>query len=179
MAITGSLPTAFMKHFWSRCHSVDIILLPSLFAALLLILGLSAVRVHGVSMEPVLQDRQTIFVNRLAYGLHLPSSLGYLLSWGAPRGGEVIMFEHPESGYLSVKRSVLGPGDSIRLSGDRLFADNRSWRVTPRAASQLAGKSEIPAGYVFVVGENSSESSDSRDFGLVPISKVLGRVVVP
>ncbi|MFO8064140.1 MAG: signal peptidase I [Spirochaetia bacterium] len=168
-----------MKHFRSRCRSVDIILWPSLFAALLLILGLSAVQVHGTSMEPVLQDRQTVFVNRFAYGLHLPSTVGYLLFWGAPAAGEVIMFEHPRGGHLSVKRSVLGPGDSIQLSGDRLYADNRSWRVTPLAASQLAGRSEIPAGYVFVVGENSSESSDSRDFGLVPISKVRGRVMTP
>ena len=35
---------------------------------------------------------------------------------------------------------------------------------------------EIPEGYIFVMGDNREGSSDSREFGCIPLDKVEGRV---
>jgi signal peptidase I len=168
-----------MKHLVSRNRSVDIILWPSLLAALLLLLGFDAVAVQGPSMEPVLQDRQTVFVNRLAYGLRMPGRLGYILSWDEPSPGDLVVFRHPAGGHLAVKRCLLGPGEPVRVTRDRLYAQERSFRVTPPVVRQLEGRDRVPAGHVFVIGENPAASSDSRDFGLLPISEIHGRVLIP
>jgi signal peptidase I len=166
-----------MKRFLSAHTSVHIVLWPSLLAALTLAITVDAVTVRGPSMEPALADNQTVFVNRLAYGLRLPAGMGYLVTWGTPRSGELVVFEHPRAGRLAVKRCLLAPGDAVRVTRERLYAEDDSWRVTPEIVSQLTGRDRIPEGYVFVLGENPAASSDSRDFGLVPMSVVHGRVL--
>jgi signal peptidase I len=168
-----------VKRLLSRSRSVDIILWPTLLAAVLLFVGFDAISVNGPSMEPELSHRQTVFVNRLAYGLRAPAGMGYIVSWKAPRPGELVVFRHPTGGDLAVKRCLLAPGDPVRVTRDRLHADGGSFRVTPPVVMQLEGRSAIPPGYVFVLGENLAASSDSRDFGLLPISEIYGRVIIP
>ena len=143
----------------------------------MLFIAVDAVTVSGPSMEPALSDNQTVFVNRLAYGLRSPAGMGYLVRWGTPKSGELLVFEHPREGRLAVKRCLLVPGDAVKVTRERLYAEDHSWRVTPEIVSQLTGRDRIPNGYVFVVGENPAASSDSRDFGLVPLSVVHGRIV--
>ena len=169
-----------MKHLLSRHTSVDIILWPTVLALAALLLGFDAVSVRGPSMEPSLRDGQTVFVNRLAYGLRGPGEMGYIIRWGAPLPGELVVFRHPNGGHLAVKRCLLAPGDAVRATPDRLYiTDGRSFRITSDLSLQLDGRSEIPVDSVFLLGENLSASSDSRGFGLLPVSEVHGRVIIP
>lgn len=169
-----------MKQLLSRHTTVDIILWPTVIALAALLLGFDAVSVRGPSMEPLLSDGQTVFVNRLAYGLRGPGEMGYIVPWGTPLPGHLLVFRHPNGGRLAVKRCLLGPGDAVRATPDRLhIADGRSFRITSELSLQLEGRTEIPGGFVFLLGENLAASSDSRDFGLLPVSEVHGRVVVP
>ena len=102
--------------------------------------------------------------------------MGYIVSWGTPVAGEIVVFRHPSGGHLAVKRCILGPNTPVRVAQNRLHAGKQSFRVTPTVVGQLEGLSRIPEGYLFVVGENRASSSDSRDFGLLPVSAVHGRV---
>lgn len=130
-------------------------------------------------MEPSLRDRQTVFVNRLAYGLKGPRDMGYVVVWGGPRPGDVLVFEHPYGGRLAVKRCLLVPGDEVRVTRQRLYADDHSWRITPEVRAQLGGRNKIPEGFVFVLGENLSASVDSRVYGLIPVARIHGKVLGP
>ena len=169
-----------MKHLLSRRSSVDIILWPSVLALGALLLGFDALTIRGPSMEPSLRDGQTVFVNRLAYGLRGPGEMGYIVSWETPLPGHLVVFRHPSSGRPAVKRCLLRPGDVVRATRDRLYtADGRSLRITSELSRQLQGRTEIPEGFVFLLGENPAASSDSRDFGLLPVSEVFGRVIIP
>ena len=115
---------------------------------------------------------------------------------GAVRRGDVAIFTYPNDRTLYyVKRIVALPGDRVRMlgrgvvvNGQALTADpdaplqteragSRSWQVQGAATmADAAGERTVPPGHVFVLGDNRSASTDSRQFGAVPLADVVGRV---
>lgn len=68
----------------------------------------SAVRVSGISMLPTLQDKQIIFVNKMAY-------------WkNAPQNGDIVIVREPIDNIQVVKRIVGTPGTAITIE-DKTF----------------------------------------------------------
>lgn len=112
-------------------------------------------------MEPTLKPGQVILINRLSYGLYLPFLKRYIAFWRQPEKGDILVLFHPEESTLVVKRCVAGEGDMIEHTIARLFSINTT----------------IPDGYLFVLGDNRPNSIDSREYGLIPMSSVYGRVV--
>jgi len=81
----------------------------------------------------------------------------------APSRGDVLAFTIPLPGGESrvfVKRCLAGPGD-----------------IVPPGLGQAAGTVMPPDRY-FMVGDNRAESRDSRSFGPVPRSAIVGRAVL-
>jgi signal peptidase I len=73
-------------------------------------------RVRSGAMEPTILPGDVLFVQRLAYGLRLPFTHRVVLEGGAPRRGDLIVFEGPrDPGNDYVKRVVGVPGDVIEL----------------------------------------------------------------
>ena len=97
---------------------------------------------EGNSMVPTIKPGAILPVCRVSYGIRLPGSNTYLLQWGLPRMGDVVVFYTP-LGEVAVKRC----GECL---SDGLF-------------------------YAF--GDNSSQSYDSRNYGPVPKSHIIGRVL--
>ncbi|MFN3369952.1 MAG: signal peptidase I [Sphingomonadaceae bacterium] len=119
------------------------------------------------------------------------------------RPGDVVVFAGPQ-GQDYVKRVVATGGDRVELIGGRLVVNGlrvgcaptgpgicreqlpngRSHRIRPDGTGSLADHPEIlvPAGHLFLLGDNRGASADSRlpraagGLGLVPESAVLGRV---
>ena len=125
-------------------------------------------QVSGPSMTPSVSSGEWMLVNTLAY------------KFATPHRGDVVAFYHdgvtPE---LYIKRVVGLPGDRIRIdrgavfvNGDRLaepyvrFSDDRS-----------IGELTVPAGDVYVLGDNRAVSVDSRTFGPVPESELMGKAL--
>ena len=95
--------------------------------------------------------------------------------------GDVVVFRDPaDSRRLSVKRVIGLPGDLVESRDGRVFVSGRAvagtWGTHPPSA-QIPPQI-VPGGYLFVLGDNRVESWDSRHWGPLPASLVVGRARV-
>ncbi|NNM66799.1 MAG: signal peptidase I [Spirochaetales bacterium] len=134
-------------------------------------------QVSGPSMKPRYHSGQIIFINRWAYGLPNPIIGGYWWFWKAPRIGDPVILKDPADGKLIVKRIAGVSGTTLRVMGKKLLIGQRVVPLSDAEAYWLSSVSNVPSGMVFVLGDNSSVSEDSRDWGFIPQTQVLGRLL--
>lgn len=159
-------------------------------AVLLRTFVVQAFEIPSESMLPTLETDDRIVVNQLSY------------SFGDVQRGEVVVFERPPSmparvgdaDYL-VKRVIGLPGDAVRLfegdvwvNGERLVEtgyifDEASTRPTNVVIPGCEGggtadSCTVPDGFVFVLGDNRTNSTDSRVAGPIDTDLLVGRAVV-
>lgn len=126
------------------------------------------VRVDGLSMMPTLQDGEFVLVNRLAYRL------------GSPSRGDIIVFRSTTQPGLDLIKRIIGkPGDNIEIGGGNVSVNgatlNEAYISEP---PHYSGTWSVPAGYLFVLGDNRNDSSDSHAWGLLPLQNVLGKATL-
>jgi signal peptidase I len=147
-----------------------------------------AFKIPSGSMLPTLQIGDHILVNKFIYGprLEVPLtqwSLGHLPGFREPRVGDVIVFIYPkERDKDFIKRVVAIAGQTIEVHGTAMTIDGKPV-ADPNAHYEKRehvdfGPFTVPAGYVFVMGDNRDESYDSRFWGPVPIDDVKGLAMV-
>jgi signal peptidase I len=117
--------------------------------------------IHQISMRPTLEEGDRILLNRLSYHFREPAR------------GDIIVLRSPVTdGEDLVKRIVAVAGDRVSVLGGTLYV-NGAAQAEPYVLEQgFEGElpeKVIPAGDVFVMGDNRNNSGDSRLFG--PISK--------
>lgn len=157
------------------------VLMPVLAAVVLMLLLrvilLDVVRVQGHSMEPTLHPGEVLFVSRWTYGLQTPFFNDYLMLWHQPRRGDLVVFQNPLDGVLVVKRCVALEGDRIRVENNTMHIGKTTVQLTKSEARRFERYVSVPPGTVFVLGDNRAISEDSREYGFVPISRLIGRVI--
>jgi signal peptidase I len=135
--------------------------------------------IPSASMEPTLHgcpgcNADRLLVDKLSYHLH------------AVHRGDVVVFSRPPKVPSTdadlVKRVIGLPGESVRASGGIVYIDNRAL-TEPYVAPDCHGTSNfgpttVPSGDVFVMGDNRCDSEDSRFFGPIPKSTIVGRAFV-
>ncbi len=138
---------------------------------------LDAVVVEGRSMLPLLRSGSIVLVLRCAYGIKNPLGPGYFARWAAPRRGELVAAANPRDGRVVVKRvAAVGPAE-LAVAAGRLVGPAVDVPLDASAAARLGDAARIPAGSVFLLGDNSPESVDSRDYGAVPVDLLYGRAL--
>jgi len=131
------------------------------------ILDWQLVRVRGTSMQPALDHGAWVIVSRAAYHRD------------PPRRFDVVRLADPRRpGAWAIKRVVGLPGEEVVLGPAGLVIDGE--RVvephSPAAGRAPAGPWSVGVGQVFVLGDNRDNSTDSRDYGPIPLTSLTGRV---
>jgi len=90
----------------------------------------------------------------------------------------VVAAFNPRDGLPVVKRvAAVGPR-SLSVVAGRLLGPALDAPLSPDQERRLGSGLELPALYLFLLGDNPPESLDSRDYGGVPIEAVSGRVLL-
>jgi signal peptidase I len=156
----------------SGCFSFVIDVLETLVLSLILFVVINAIsariRVDGSSMEPTLHTGEFVIVNKLAYKLSKPAL------------GDIIVFHFPRDPKQEYIKRVIGlPGDQVTIQEGKVYVNGQEI-VEPyiSAPPVYPGNSwQVPAGQLFVLGDNRNNSSDSHNWGTVPMDYVVGKAL--
>ena len=146
------------------------------------------------SMYPTLHDGDRVMVNKLSYKVH-----------GVHRG-DIVVFNRPnckgkelpswatcnEGNEIKdlIKRVIGLPGDTIELRSGTVYVNGRALKesyvfkdanghaVQSLPICAFPGSYKVPDGDVFVMGDNRTNSTDSRCFGPIHKSTIVGRAFI-
>lgn len=146
-----------------------------------------------LGMVPTASMERTVLVGdhllwlKLPYGPNIPFTNYRLPQLRAPKPGEIVAFRSPiEPDAIYLKRVIAVAGDVVEIRRSVLFINgapmpeyyanvraNRRWswqeNISPR---------RVPAGSLFVMGDNRDNSEDSRYFGPIAVKDVVGEPIV-
>jgi signal peptidase I len=150
-------------------------------AYLIQLTSLQAFSIPSKSMLPTLHEGDRVLVNKWSYRLH-----------DIHRGDVVVFARPPEVTDTRIddliKRVVGLPGEEITIDGGRVLVDGEAidepylasgTRTDPGPlACAPEDPCKVPDGEIWVMGDNRTNSEDSRWFGSIPESTVVGRASV-
>jgi signal peptidase I len=128
------------------------------------------------SMYPTLKVKDRLLVEKLAY------------QYRDVRRGEIIVFKTPKSVQVRnndkiedfVKRVVGLPGETVEIKSNVVLINGKPLNEPYLPKGTVTGNDQrivIPIDEYFVMGDNRGDSFDSRGWGTVPRSMIVGRVL--
>lgn len=166
-------------------ETVVVVVIAVVVAVVLRTFFVATYSIPSGSMEPTLNIGDRILVDKLAYDLH-----------GIGRG-DIIVFSTPKDEHCAgppvadlVKRVIGLAGETISLSGGQVAINGKviaePWLPASVQRQTAPGPStapyalnqpfKVPAGDVYVMGDNRTESCDSRYWGPIKTSSIVGKV---
>lgn len=191
-AVEGSEDKKARKSFWRELPLLVLIAL--IVAVVIKTFLVQAFFIESGSMRDTLIEGDRVMVNKLSY------------RFGEPERADVIVFDPPggngndgeslpskvlrnvaESIGLSqpasefIKRVIATEGETIEIRDNQVVVDGTAL-VEPYLDANVRmpdfGPETVPDNHVFVMGDNRSQSRDSRFFGSIPTNTIVGRAFV-
>lgn len=131
-------------------------------------------QVSGNSMHPTFLDKQYILTNIIT------------LKLAPPKQGDVIVFKAPNDPEKDYIKRVIGiPEDQIMIKNGNVYVNgkfldqSKYLKPTVKTYGGSFLKEDVgvvvPAESYFVMGDNRYGSSDSREWGFVPLKSIIGK----
>ena len=131
-------------------------------------------QIKGSSMVPTFESNDYIFTSKVTYDFRTPSR------------GDIIVFRSLGNPNVEYIKRVIGlPGDTVSINSGEVFVNEKRLSenyISDKTQTTYDGfikeKSPVtvPENQLFVLGDNRPGSSDSRDFGPVPMGNIVGTV---
>ncbi|OGK17619.1 signal peptidase I [Candidatus Roizmanbacteria bacterium RIFCSPHIGHO2_02_FULL_40_13b] len=132
-------------------------------------------QVLGASMEHTFQTHDYILTSKISYRL------------GKPARGDIVVFASLGNNEIDFIKRIVGlPGDRVMIKDSHVFVNgaqldepyiSEPTDTFERGFSREGIESVVPEDYLFVLGDNRTHSQDSREFGFVPQSNIIGKVI--
>jgi signal peptidase I len=154
-------------------------------AAFLLIHGtlMQARVIPSGSMERTLLVGDHLLVNRFGYDAELPFTGWHVRLWREPHRQQVVIFRAPLPGSPDFVKRVIGlPGDTIEIRRGAVWVNGKPlaepYLNAPANPLENFPAAHVPPASYFVMGDNRANSYDSRYWGFVPRSSIIGTPLV-
>ena len=130
------------------------------------------------SMEETIQVGDRVFSEKISYYSRQPER------------GEIITFDDPlEESQTLIKRVIGVAGDEVDLRDGKVYLNGEeldepytlgkpSYELDPAPGLKIEYPYTIPRGYLWMMGDNRTNSADSRYFGAIPVTAVSGHANV-
>jgi len=157
-----------LQESWGKLirELVETIVIALILALLIRTFVVESFLVQGSSMEATLHDGERLLVNKLAY------------RFGEPKQGDIIVFRYPKDPSRDfIKRVIAVPGDTVEISEGQVLLNGAPLDepYVRHFSYDSMGPLQVDEGEVFVLGDNRTNSDDSRFFGTVPLPNIKGR----
>ena len=164
-----------------RLSTRRLIVLAAIVLGMRIFVGEASV-VPTASMEGTILVGDHLFMDKLLYGPEIP-----LVHWRLPavktiHRGDIIVFRYPKDiSETFLKRVTAIGGDRLEIKNGVLYVNSQPVQepyavhhAPVHSPLESWGPTVVPEGKLFVMGDNRDNSSDSRDWGFVPKSNVIG-----
>jgi len=134
--------------------------------------------VKGASMEPNFYDHEYLIINEISY------------RFNEPERGDIVVFRYPRNPEEYFIKRIIGlPGERIQIKDGRIYIYNQDnpdgvkleeLYLTPDTKTYSMNEEIIALSKdeYYILGDNRSSSKDSRSFGPVNRSFIIGKVLL-
>ncbi len=166
------------RYLWMTCSAICSFVFIILAIKFFL---LTSGQINGKSMEPTYSDNDLFIINKLVY------------LFIKPKRHDIIQVINPETEKLIIKRVVGLPGEIVVIRRGKIFIQQSIDDVEQEIEEPYLSKNEyttlnhqkqkgaarflVGSNQYFVVGDNRDGSTDSRYYGPIHRSKIIGKVI--
>lgn len=164
----------WLKRMWKEWG--EPFLIAAVIAILIRTFFLGPYKIPTGSMRPTLLEGDRIFVDKITYRFR------------PPHRGEIVVFKYPLDPKKDfVKRLIAFGGEEVEIRDGSIYVNGKRlgepaeipkhyyYNRSDWAYAKEGQKIKVPSGTFFVLGDNSAQSSDSRNWGFVSRVYLIGR----